>query len=211
MHLLLTFLLLLFMQPSGSNRIRLLLRDEFDTGIAGATLVLRTADQQTLQLATDANGVAVSGALSGEAVWLISGRLVDGQVLTADSYPVGEGFRLILIPHQTRDALLRLDGSRIVLDPDMIFSPGEPGEIALPTPPALAATVPPLQAGSPTATVSPQAGAPSAVSDRAAAEDTPMPQADNTMPLTAIWIVLGLGLLLVGLALLIGLARRRAP
>ncbi len=208
---LLLILLLLFMQPPAPNRIRLLLRDEFDAGVAGATLTLRTADQQTLQLATDANGVAVSGPLSGEAVWLISGRLVDGQALTADSYPPDEGFRLILIPGQTRDALLRLDGTRIVLDPDMIFSPGEPGEPIPPTPPALAATVPLLQAAASVATMAPQAGVPSVVSDRAAAEERSVPQAASSTPLTLIWFVLGLGLLLVGLALLIGLARRRAP
>lgn len=208
MRLLLTFLVLLFMQPSEPNRIRLLLRDEFDSGIAGATLTLRTADQQTLHLATDADGVAVSGALSGEAVWLISGRLVDGQTLTADSYPVGEGFRLALIPGQTRDALLRLDGDRIVLDPDMIFSPDEPGEVPPPTPPALAATVAPLQAAAPVAPVAPQAGAPLMV-DVPAVHPQPAPQAANSTPLTVIRIVLGVGLVLVVLAFVFGLARWR--
>src|SRR3954452_23843911 len=123
MRLLLTILLLLTFQPAAPNRIRLLLRDEFDTGIAGATLTLRTVDKQMLQLMTDANGVAVSGALSGNAVWLMGGRLADGQALSADSYPKDAGFRLALIPGKTRDVLLRLDGERLVLDPDMIFSP----------------------------------------------------------------------------------------
>jgi hypothetical protein len=203
MHLFLTVLLLLTFQVAGPNRIRLLLRDQFDTGIAGATLTLRTADTQMLQLVTDANGVAVSAALPGDAVWLMGGRLANGQALSADSYPKDAGFRLALIRGQTRDALLRLDGDRLVLDPDMIFSPGEPGEVAPPTPAALAATVPPLHAAPPVATVAPVA----ANAHIAATE--PAPSAEESTALRVLWWVGGVGLVLVVLAFLIGLARRR--
>jgi hypothetical protein len=151
MRLLFIILMLLTFQPAEPTRIRLLLRDETDNGVAGATLTLRTAAGQTIQLATDANGVAVSGALVGQAVWLTGGRLVGGQALIADSYPKDAGFRLALIPSQMRDALRRLDGHTLALDPDMIFSPGEPGEPLPPTPPALAATVPPLNTAAPAA------------------------------------------------------------
>jgi len=206
MHLFLTVLLLLTFQVAAPNRIRLLLRDEFDTGIAGATLTLRTADKQMLQLVTDANGVAVSGALWGDAIWLMGGRLADGQALSADSYPKDAGFRLALIHGQTRDALLRLDGDRLVLDPDMIFSPGEPGEPAPPIPAALAATVPPLNAAAP---VAPLAGAPRAVNVQTAATE-PAPSAEESTALSVLWWVGGVGLVLMVLAFLIGLARRRA-
>lgn len=209
MHLFLTVLLLLTFQVAAPNRIRLLLRDQFDTGIAGATLTLRTADKQMLQLVTDANGVAVSAALPGDAVWLMGGRLADGQALSADSYPKDAGFRLALIPGQTRDALLRLDGARLVLDPDMIFSPGEPGEPVPPTPAALAATVPPLHVAAPVATILPLAGAPLVVNRQTAATE-PAPAAEDTTALSVLWWVGGVGLALVALAFLIGLARWRA-
>jgi hypothetical protein len=205
-RLFLIVVMLLTYQPARPTRIRLLLRDETDSGVAGATLTLRTAAGQTIQLATDANGVVVSGALAGQAVWLTGGRLASGQVLIADSYPPKDGFRLALIPNQTRDALLRLDGDRIVLDPDMIFSPGEPGEPLPPTPPALAAMVPPLNAAAAAATADP---IPATVPALAAAPAvSPAAQTDSaTLPV--LWWVIGIGIALMALALLVGLARRR--
>jgi len=203
--LLLTLILFSSLQQSGASRIRLLLRDESDAGVAGATLNLRTENSQTLHLTTDANGVAVSNELAGKAVWLMSGQRADGTKLVADSYPADAGFRLVLIPGQVRDALLRLDGDHIVLDPDMIFSPGDPGEIAPPTPAQLAATVAPISTDVP-----PIAGVQSPnmpLGSHAAA--TP---AEPTSGGSALWIVLavaGVGVTLVALALLIGIARRR--
>ena len=111
MRLLFIILMLLTFQPAEPTRIRLLLRDETDNGVAGATLTLRTVAGQTIQLATDANGMAVSGALAGQAVWLTGGHLITGQALTADSYPKDAGFRLALIPSQTRDADRSDDGT----------------------------------------------------------------------------------------------------
>lgn len=192
MRLFVIALLLLTFQPTDPTRIRLLLRDASNTGVAGATLTLRTSDGQTLHLATDANGIAVSGALAGQVVWLTGGRLTTGQALTADSYPPKDGFRLALIPNQTRDALLRLDGARIVLDPDMIFSPDEPGEPTPALPLALRATVPPLNAAASAATTVP----PTAPTVVAAPH--------------MLWWIIGIGVALMGLALLVGLARRRA-
>ena len=189
----------------GAPRIRLLLRDERDAGVAGATLDLRTDNGQMLQLTTDANGVAVSNALAGKAVWLMSGQRADGTRLVADSYPADAGFRLVLIPGQVRDALLRLDGDHIVLDPDMIFSPGDPGEIAPPTPAQLAATVAPISADVPPI-VGVQAPNMPLGSNAATAP------AEPTGGGSARWIVLvvaGVGVLLVALALRIGIARRR--
>lgn len=203
------FLILILFSSFGQDdttRIRLLLRDETDAGVAGARLNLRTENDQTLHLMTDANGVIVSDELLGNAVWLIGGERADGRTLIADSYPVDTGFRLVLIPGQVRDALLRLDGDRIVLDPDMIFSPGDPGEIAPPTPVQLAGTAAPLS----TATL-PVAGAQT--------PNTPADENTTVVPNTfisgggsALWIVLALiggGVLLIILALLVGLVRRR--
>src|SRR2546423_1034562 len=81
MRLVLIILILLSLQQTDMPRLRLLLRDETDAGVAGATLTLRTENGQTLQLTTDANGVAVSDVLAGKAVWLMSGRLADGRML----------------------------------------------------------------------------------------------------------------------------------
>lgn len=206
MRFVLLALLVLALQTTDATRIRLLLRDETDAGVAAATLTLRLENGQRLDLATDANGVAVSNDLHGKAVWLIGGRRADGRALIADSYPADAGFRLVLIAGQTRDALLRLDGDRIVLDPDMIFSPGDPGEPPPPTPPQLVATVPPISAAAP-----PIAGAqaPIMTTGESASAATPN-EAGWFSPL---WLVLGLvcgGVVLVVLAFLIGLARRRA-
>lgn len=200
---LLSLLLLLSLHQTAASRIRLLLRDETDAGVAAATLNLRTENGQMLQLATDASGVAVSAALNGSVVWLVSGQRPNGTPLVVDSEPPGAGFRLVLLPGQTRDALLRIDGDRIVLDPDMIFSPGDPGEIAPPTPAQLAATVASLSTAAP-----PIAGF----------QSPAMPlgvDGEATEPITgesALWIVLaaiGTGALLIVLALLVGIARRR--
>ena len=203
------FLLILILfsslQQMGAPRIRLLLRDESDAGVAGATLDLRTDNGQMLQLTTDANGVAVSNELPGKAVWLMGGQRADGTRLVADSYPADAGFRLVLIPGQVRDALLRLDGDLLVLDPDMIFSPGDPGEIAPPTPAQLAATVAPISADVPPI-VGVQAPNMPLGSNAATAP------AEPTGGGSALWIVLvvaGVGVLLVALALRIGIARRR--
>ncbi len=116
------------------------------------------------------------------------------------------GFRLALIPSQTRDALLRLDGQTLVLDPDMIFSPGEPGEPLAPTPAALAATVLPLSATAPAA-ADPVSAPPAA---GAAIPAPAVAQASSTARAVLGWII-GVGMALVGLALLIGLARRGRP
>ena len=204
-RLLLPLPLLLSLHQTAAPRIRLLLRDESDAGVASVTLNLRTESGQIVQIMTDATGIAVSNELAGKTVWLISGRRADGTPLVADSEPAQAGFRLVLLPGQARDVLLRLDGDRIVLDPDMIFSPGDPGEIAPPTPAQLAATVAPFSSG-----VSPIAGVPSPhlPAGANAAIAPPMPTAGES----AQWIVLGVlgaGAVLVVLALLVGLARRR--
>lgn len=142
---LLVMTVLLLQQPS-ATRLRLLLRDETGAGVAGATLTLRLDNEQVVTLVTNADGVVVSDALTGQVAWLKRGQQANGAPLIADSEPPDVGFRLVLLPGQVRDVLLRLDGDRIVLDPDMIFSPNEPGEQPVPTVAALAATVLPVGA-----------------------------------------------------------------
>lgn len=184
--------------------MRLLLRDETDAGVAGAQLLLRTENGQMLTLTTDASGVVVSNQLTGKAVWLMSGQRADGTRLVADSYPADAGFRLVLIPGHVRDALLRLDGDRIVLDPDMIFSPEDPSA-PQPTPPqfivpvALLAPVTPQIVGTASPSMPP-------VTDTSTSAVTSVPDRSS------LWLVLavvGGGALLIALALLIGLVRRR--
>lgn len=203
--LLLSLILFSSLQQADAPRIRLLLRDETDAGVAGATLNLRTENGETILLTTDANGVAVSNDLIGNVVWLMSGQRANGRALVADSYPANAGFRLVLIPSQVRDALLRLDGDRIVLDPDMIFSPGDPGEIAPSTPPQLATLDAPLApAFPPIDSVQP----PITSADTNAA----VVPAESTTGGSALWIVfalIGVGTFLIALALLIGIVRRR--
>jgi len=206
MRFLLIILLVLSLQSSDTTRIRLLLRDKSDAGVGGATLLLRLEGGQTLQLVTDANGVALSDPLAGKVVWLTSGRRSDGNALIADSYPASSGFRLVLIPDQTRNALLRLDGARIVLDPDMIFAPGAPGEPApaqaLPTAMSLATPLPLAPVDTSVAGLPPAGQVPPV--------STPVaPAASSASALWIIWWVLGVGVVLVALAFLIGLARRR--
>ena len=203
---LLLLMLILFssLQQSDMSRMRLLLRDETDAGVAGATLDLRTENGQMLHLTTDATGVAVSTALAGTVVWLIGGQRANGTKLIADSYPTDAGFRLVLIPGQVRDALLRLDGDHIVLDPDMIFSPENPNA-PRPTPPQLMATVAPLSTDVP-----PIAGM--EPPNMPAGANTAIASTEPTIGGSALWIVLavvGVGVLLIALALLVGLARRR--
>jgi hypothetical protein len=195
----LLLILLLTLHAADRTGIRLLLRDETDAGVAGTTLVLRTEQGQLLSLTTDMNGVVVSNALVGNAVWLMRGQRADGTALIADSYPADAGIRLALIPGQTRDALLRLDGDRIVRDPDQIFSPDDPSA-PRPTPPQLAATVAPRLTST-----APIIGNP-----------TPIMPAPTAAPTTrsARGIVLAAGLVsvvLLALGLLIALVRRRWP
>ncbi|HEU4328913.1 MAG TPA: hypothetical protein VFS21_37595 [Roseiflexaceae bacterium] len=190
-------------QPAASGGLRLLLRDEQDRGIAGATLTVRTADGATLPLMTDGQGVAVSGPLSGQAVWLVGAQLADGSVLAADSVPPEVGFRLGLIPGQWRDVLLRRDGSYLVLDPDMILV----GAAAQPPPtPALL--------GTPIVPSGPLAGSPGAL-PAPAPEATPgVVVPSETGEWRGVWCLVGVGLValaLLGGALLLGLRRRRAP
>lgn len=200
MRLFLLGLLFLALQQADATRIRLLLRDESDTGVAGATLLLRTENGQAFTLTTDTSGVAVSDQLSGKAVWLMRGQRADASKLVADSYPAEAGFRLVLIPGQVRDALLRLDGDQLVLDPDMIFSPEDP-HAPQPAPPQLVATVAPItDAALPITSMQPL---------KLPAIEAPLPTRSWST-----WIVLAvaaIGLVLVALALLIGLARRRQP
>lgn len=205
MRFLLAALMLIVLQQSDAPRVRLLLRDESDAGVAVAMLNLRTANGETLLLTTDANGVAVSSALAGDAVWLMSGQRADGHTLLADSYPASAGFRLVLIPGQVRDVLLRLDGDRIVLDPDMIFSPGDPGEIVPSTPPQLATIDAPLSPAS-----SPIGSFQSPISpDNANIASTPAVPADGGSALSIVLAIVAAGVFLLVLALLVGLARRR--
>ena len=198
---LLALVLLTSLPQTGMTRIRLLLRDATDAGVAGATLMLRTESGQSFQLTTDASGVAVSDMLTGKAVWLMSGRLADGTALVADSYPAGAGFRLVLIGGQVRDALLRLDGERLVLDPEMIFAPDADASLAAPTPAALAATLAPRS--TPAAQI---AGVPMPTMP---AGDTPTAPAAARAAHGIVLALALLGALLLPLALLIGLARRR--
>jgi len=190
----LLLILILTLHAADRTGIRLLLRDETDASVAGATLVLRTEQGQIITLTTDMYGVAGSPALVGNAVWLMRGRRADGTALIADSYPPQDGLRLALIPGQTRDVLLRLDGDRIVRDPDQLFSPDDPSA-PRPTPPQFAATAPP-----PSYPETPIAGIP-----------TPIMRAPSTG--SARGIALAAGLVSVGLlalALLVALIRRRA-
>lgn len=203
---LLLLILFLFssLQQADMPRMRLLLRDETDAGVAGATLDLRTENGQMLHLTTDATGVAVSTALAGTVVWLIGGQRVNGTKLIADSYPADAGFRLVLIPGQVRDALLRLDGDHIVLDPDMIFSPENPNA-PRPTPPQLVATIAPLSTDVPPIAGMEPPNMPIGTTASA-------PTTGATTGGSALWIVLavaGIGVLLIALALLFGVARRR--
>lgn len=196
MRLLLAALLLLTTAISAPTRIELLLRDEHDRGVAGASLTLRLADGALLQLVTDAQGQAASPDLAGDAVLLLAGQSADGRALVAESYPPGAGFRLALIAGATRRALLRLDGDRLVLDPDMIFSPD--------------ATAAPLVAGLPDATraptASPLAGSPAPTRPPALETDSPgRPGGLGAWLLTAALA----GACLLTLALLFGLWRRR--
>lgn len=212
MHLLVVLLVLLTMQqpPTDPSRVRLLLRDDLDAGVAGATLMIRTTDSQTYSLTTDATGVALSGALTGEAVWLLGGHLAEGVPLVADSYPADAGFRLVLIPGATRDVLLRLDGDRIVLDPDMIFSPGEPGEVPPPTPAALAAPTPPMNDPAPPMNDPALLPAPPPLPALVGGAEAGVAPDGTAPPLSGLlWILLGSSLVLVGVAFMIGLARRR--
>lgn len=200
MRLFLLGLILLALQQADATRIRLLLRDESDAGVAGATLLLRTENGQAFTLTTDTSGVAVSDQLVGKAVWLMRGQRANASKLVADSYPADAGFRLVLIPGQVRDALLRLAGDQLVLDPDMIFSPENP-RAPQPAPLQLVATVAPITA----------AGFP--IIGR---QPLNLPASVATPPTSSwsTWIVLavaGIGALLVALALLVGLARRRQP
>jgi len=196
--------ILLLPHAADAPRIRVLLRDTADVGVADATLNLRTERGQAFHLTTDANGVAVTAALDGALVWFIGGTLRDGTALHADSYPADVGFRLVLIPGQVRDALLRLDGAMIVLDPDMIFSPDDPSA-PRPVAPQLVATVPPLSPAAP-----PLAGVPSP--NMSIGTTTEAPAVDSATSSSALWIVLalvGVGVVLIAGAVLIGRARRR--
>jgi len=189
--------MLLLPHAADAPRIRVLLRDTADVGVVGATLHFRTESGQAFHLTTDANGVAVTAALDGAVVWFMGGTLRDGTALHADSYPADAGFRLVLIPGQVRDALLRLDGTMIVLDPDMIFSPDDPSA-PRPVAPQLVAIVPPLT-GVPSPTM------PAGTTSEA-------PTVDSAPSSSALWIVLalvGVGVLLIAGAVLIGRAGRR--
>ncbi len=197
MRLILTALLLFAIAHVTPTRIQLQLRDEHDRGVAGANLTLRLADGGLLQLVTDAHGLATSLDLAGDAVVLLNGRAADGRVLVAESYPAGAGFRLALIAGATRRALLRLDGDKLVLDPDMIFSPD--------------ATAAPLMAGLPEAILAPTAG-PIAGIPAPIIPPTPLPASPAQTAGAGAWILLAAtlaGACLLALALLIGLWRRR--
>jgi hypothetical protein len=185
--------LLLTTALGSPTRIQLLLRDEHDRGVAGASLTLRLADGGLLQLVTDAQGQAISPDLAGDAVLLLAGQSADGRALVAESYPAGAGFRLALIAGATRRALLRLDGDQLVLDPDMIFSPD--------------ATAAPLVAGLPDATRAPAANP---IAGIAVPTMPPAPEPAQPAGVSA-WLLLAalLGACLLTLALLVGLWRRR--
>lgn len=189
--------------PAEAARLRLLLRDASDAGVANVTLTLRAEDRQPLELVTNADGVALSAGVSGKALWLLGGHSADGRALAADSYPSGAGFRLVLLAGQVRDVLLRLDGNLIVLDPDMIFSPGDPGEIAPPTPAQLAATVAPLAAAPLSQPVAEPRSAP-------ANPAAPQHGAGATEALQFVLALVIGGAALAACALMIGLARRRS-
>lgn len=191
MRVLVTIVLLLTLPLMEPSRLRLLLRDAQDRGVVGVTLTLRTEDRQTVTLVTDAEGVAVSAGLTGRAVWLVGGQRADGRELVAESYPAGAGFRLVLIAGQTRDVLLRLDAAHIVLDPDMILSDSTGAPLG-PRPPQLVAPVPPL-----------------VVAADAAANDLAPPPLPHTARRGMLLVALGV-MSVLGLALLVGLRRRRA-
>jgi hypothetical protein len=202
------FVSFIFQSPEPS-RLRMFFRDAFDTGIPQATLILRTETNETVTLRTDDSGIALSNAVPGAVVYLVGGQLMGGEQLVADSYPPDQGFRLVLIPNATRDVLLRLDGNRIVLDPEMLFSPGEPGEPVV-VPSALVATVPPM-VERPT----PQA-IPSIMAPQQVPTIMPLPQPTQPAPTPAesrasiIWWVLGIGSVALLVAFMIGLVRRRS-
>jgi hypothetical protein len=132
--------------------LRFLLRDEGGQGVAGATLRVVTAAGIELALITNAAGVAESGPLAEPVVWLAGARLADGTELRADVVEPETGFRLPLLPGQTYDVLLRIDGSYLVIDPAQALA-GEDGLPTGPTPEALAtppATLAPVVAIAPT-------------------------------------------------------------
>lgn len=160
---LLVLLVLLVAQPlnhdhlnypvSSPGGLRFLLRDADGRGVVKATLLLRTAEGAELRLLTSEMGVAESGPISEPVVWLVEAHLADGTKLSADSVPVETGFRLVVLPAQTRDVLLRVDDRYLVLDPDMVLA-GEDGLPNGPTPEALStppATLAPLVVVAPTA------------------------------------------------------------
>lgn len=190
MRLIIAALLLFVSTTAEPTRLRLLLRDEHGGGVAGASLLLRLADGQLLELRTDAQGLAVSAALPGAAAVLLAGHTADGHALLAESYPPGAGFRLALIAGATRDALLRLDGDRLVLDPDMIFAPDQ--SVVLPQAHDLAASLVP--------TSPPLAGAALPILPAEPAAADPAVASGG-------WLLLGLalaGALFAGMALLLG-------
>lgn len=195
MRVVLLLLALFMLQQPNPARMRLLLRDETGAGVVGATLILRLDTGQTIALTTNADGVAVSAALTGQVVRLMRGQRADGTPLIADSEPPDAGFRLVLLPDQVRDVLLRLDGDRIVLDPNMIFSPNEPGEPPVPTIAALAATVPPVgMAAQPVMAALPADAATGA----------------NQTAASFLWCLTLVGVLLLAGALVIAVMRQRA-
>lgn len=203
------------MDPGG---LRFLLRDADGQGVAGAALRVRTAAGAERVFATNAAGVVESGPLDEAVVWLMGARLADGTELRADSVPVSAGFRLPLLPGQTYDVLLRIDGPYLVLDPAQALA-GEDGLPTGPTPEALAtppATLAPVVAVQPTLAARATADVgPSTSATAAAATAVPQGQQDVAAPSagtsSAGWWLLGLlGLALVGLAVWWRRGRRRA-
>ena len=135
-HLIIVLLLTLVPQQPVPPAMQLLVRGADDAGVPAVTLQLQSDDGTQIRVVTDTRGIATIPSVSGTVVWLWAADDGQGEALTLEVAPPDTAFRFVLTP-EPRTILLRLDGSSVSLDPQMIFSPDEPGESVIALPPQL--------------------------------------------------------------------------